>query len=172
MSDIQNDIRKRAKELLDEKKVDVIIGWRAGSSGAKTFPAIITESGDCESLVWNKYCYNNLSVYLTRDEIKEYGKIGILSKGCDNKAIVGLIQECQIKREDIYIVGVFCEGMGIDLQTKCRFCDVHTPRLCDEMIGEPHDIPVEENPFSDLEEFEKMSPQERMEFWRKELITI
>ncbi|MCD6386532.1 4Fe-4S dicluster domain-containing protein [Candidatus Sumerlaeota bacterium] len=167
--EITEKIRERARELLATKKVGVIIGWAQGSTPQKTHPVFITNPDDVEQLVWNKFCYNNLSEYLNRQEIRAYGRMGIISKGCDNKAIVGLLQEFQIEEKDIYIIGVVCEGMGEpEPLDKCRFCDVHTPVLYDELIGEQVDIQPEEGHFADVEKIEQMSREERWEFWQKE----
>lgn len=166
MGKIQEDIQKRARESLSKKKVDVIIGWISGSTDHKTIPALITRVEDADRLVWNTFCFNNLTTYLTRDEVKQYGKIGIISKGCDNKAIIGLMQECQIDRENLYIIGVFCESMGDNPLRKCHHCEVHTPRLYDELIGEPREISIEDNPFEEVEKYEQMSVEERWQFWQ------
>lgn len=167
--EITQKIRERARELLTTKKVGVIIGWAAGSTPQKTHPVFITNPDDADQLVWNKFCYNNLSEYLNRQEIRSYGRMGIISKGCDNKAIVGLLQEFQIETKDIYIIGVVCEGMGEpEPLDKCQFCDVHTPVVYDELIGEQVDIKPKEGHFADVEKIEQMSREERWEFWQKE----
>lgn len=162
-------LRQRARELLETKKVGVVIGWAEGSHSQITHPILATLPQDAEKLVWNNFCFNNLSVFLYRAEIRAYGRMGIISKGCDNKAIVGLLQEFQLENRDVYIIGVVCEGMGDpELQEKCRFCNVHTPVIYDELIGEPVDIEYANGEFANVEKLEQMSPEERWEFWQKE----
>ncbi len=64
-------------------------------------------------LIFTPACVNNLAVYLTKakKEIPKKGKIGIVVKGCDLKALVGLMGESQLKREDLYLIGVPCAGV-------------------------------------------------------------
>ncbi len=38
------------------------------------------------------------------------GKVGLLVKGCDSRSLISLIKEGQIKREDLYIIGIPCPG--------------------------------------------------------------
>jgi formate dehydrogenase subunit beta len=154
--------------LLESKHVGVVIGWEEGSSDGRTRPVFITEASEVDRLVWNRYCLNNLSDYLLRDEIRAYGKPAIISKGCDNRAIIVLMQEFQLKREDVYIIGVFCEGVGDEPPAKCRHCAVHVPRLYDELIGEPRELPPAEDVYDEVRKLEAMTPEERWEFWRRE----
>jgi formate dehydrogenase (coenzyme F420) beta subunit len=57
--------------------------------------------------VWDATCQNNLASYL--HGVK--GKVGIIAKGCDARAIVGEIAERQIARDRVVIIGVPCDGM-------------------------------------------------------------
>ena len=41
----------------------------------------------------------------------EAGKVAIVAQGCVSRSIVGLIKENQIKREQVYILGVPSPGM-------------------------------------------------------------
>ena len=82
-------------------------------------PCFITKPDDVEKLRWNSFCFNNLAVYLPRFFIPQPRRreevipprIGILAKGCDARSIVGLIKEHQIPRDNIFILGVACEGI-------------------------------------------------------------
>ena len=71
---------------------------------------ITKDKDDVDRLVINPFIVNNLSVYLT--EIK--GRVGIVAKGCDSRSIVSLIQDNQVVRENIVIMGIPCPGL-IDL---------------------------------------------------------
>ena len=103
-------LRDEAKALLEQGKVDYIIGFEPGSLKFTTTPLITKDKDSVDRLVINPFIVNNLSVYLT--EIK--GRVGIIAKGCDSRSIVSLIQDNQIKREDVVILGVPCSGI-IDL---------------------------------------------------------
>jgi len=107
MQDIEKQIKEIAKKLLDEEKVDLIIGYEQGTLPLRARPAFIRESADVERLVWNSSCENNLANYLKTVS----GKVGIVTKGCDARAVVGFIKEKQIERDNILILGVPCSGM-------------------------------------------------------------
>ncbi|HOX28753.1 MAG TPA: 4Fe-4S dicluster domain-containing protein, partial [bacterium] len=114
-------------------------------------------------------------VYLSSRKFKTDGKIAIVAKPCDLRAIINLVQENQVKREDVIIIGMVCSGMkdndsGKPLE-KCNACMEHVPKNCDEIIGDPASAPKPADPnaeFISLEKLEAMSPDERWAFWSKE----
>jgi hypothetical protein len=67
-----NKLAARAKELLENGTVQVIIGYEAGPTG-KARPAFITESAKADNLVLDERCVQNLAVYLTKPEVKNFG---------------------------------------------------------------------------------------------------
>jgi len=164
-----DQIQKRAAELLTQKQVAVVIGYEQGSEPSRVRPCFITKPEDAKRLVWNKFCFHNLATYLTRDEVMKLGKPAIIAKGCDSRAIVCLIQEAQLKREDVHILGVACEGVGEPLAAKCRACKVNTPPLCDELIG-PKIEPkaAQDDPLAEVKALDGKSLDERWAFWQKE----
>ena len=107
---MEQKLRQEAKTLLEQGKVDYIIGFEQGSLKFTTTPLITNDKDDTDRLVINPFIVNNLSVFLT--EIK--GRVGIVAKGCDSRSIVSLIQDNKVVREDIVILGVPCPGI-IDL---------------------------------------------------------
>jgi len=107
---MEQKLRLEAKTLLEQGKVDYIIGFEAGSLKFTTTPLITRNQDDIDRLIINPFIVNNLAVFLT--ELK--GRIGIVAKGCDSRSIVSLIQDNKVAREDIVILGVPCAGI-IDL---------------------------------------------------------
>ena len=103
-------LKHEAKVLLEQGKVDYIIGFEPGSLKFTTTPLITKDKDSVDRLVINPFIVNNLSVFLTEIE----GRVGIVVKGCDSRSIVSLIQDNQVKREDVVILGVPCSGI-IDL---------------------------------------------------------
>ena len=110
-SEIEQRLRQEAKALLEQGKVDYIVGYEAGSLKFTTTPLITRNKDDVERLIVSPFIVNNLSVYLA--EIK--GKVGIAAKGCDSRSIVNLMQDNKIAREDVVIMGIPCPGL-IDLK--------------------------------------------------------
>jgi ferredoxin len=60
-------------------------------------------------VVYNPVCPDNLARYL-RTVSPSSGRIAILVKGCDARAVVELVKQNQVKREDLYVIGVPCSG--------------------------------------------------------------
>nr|MBC8457137.1 Coenzyme F420 hydrogenase/dehydrogenase, beta subunit C-terminal domain [Deltaproteobacteria bacterium] len=100
-------IREIAKKILEERKVDLIIGFKKGTIPMMTEPVLIKDGQNLDQLYWDSFCNMNLANYLPKRE----EKIGIIAKGCDSRNIAVHIVENQIKREQLYIVGVPCKGM-------------------------------------------------------------
>jgi formate dehydrogenase subunit beta len=110
MSETEQKLRNEARALLEQGRVDYIIGYEAGSLKFTTTPLITRDKGDNDRLVINPFITNNLSVFL--GDVN--GRVGIVAKGCDSRSIVSLIQDQQLAREDVFIIGVPCSGV-IDL---------------------------------------------------------
>jgi ferredoxin len=100
-------IKEISTKLLEENKVDFIIGFRKGTLPMINEPCFAKNSEDVQSFVWDSNCGINLANYLT--DRKE--KIGIVAKGCDSRNIVTHIIENKINRDQLTIIGVPCKGM-------------------------------------------------------------
>jgi ferredoxin len=109
MSDAEVAIREAAARLLTDGRVALVLGYEAGSVPFRTAPAFVERAEDADRLVWSPFCTNNLAVYLSR--LKGVGRIAMVAKGCDGRSAVTLIQEHQIPREQVVILGVRCSGM-------------------------------------------------------------
>jgi len=114
------DIRDTARDLLAKGEVRAVIGYRKGSRGMAAEPAFITTPEQADELVWGPSCVHNLALYLVEDrKFLAHSRtapnlpIAIIAKGCDARAIVVLMQENYFKREEVYIIGVSCEGVGV-----------------------------------------------------------
>jgi formate dehydrogenase subunit beta len=107
MLDYTEKIQSVAKRILQECKVEMVIGFRKGTVPMMNEPHFVRKPEEVNQLVWDSNCGINLANYLT--DRKE--KIGIVAKGCDARNIVTHIIENKIKREQLYIIGVPCRGM-------------------------------------------------------------
>ena len=154
----QAELRETACKLLSEGSVQVVIGY--GERG----PVFVTKAEDADKLIWSKDCLTNLTAYLKRKEIKALGKVAIVVKGCDERALVVLEQESQVEREKLHVIGMACEGLGIP---KCAGCEVRQPRFANEVIGQakPAD-PIDH--YAALDVLMALSPEERMGFWSEQ----
>jgi len=165
---MQEALRETAKQLLQENKVQIVIGYGDATVSGETSPIFVTSAQDAQSLVWNNRCFNNLAVYLTQPELKKYQRVAVVAKGCDAKAIAVLIQEGQIERDRVHIIGISCRGVGDPLFAKCITCDVMTPPLYDTLIGEKVEG-AEKETCQDVWDLEGKTHEERWEFWKKQV---
>jgi ferredoxin len=172
-----NTLNSVCREIISEKKVSFIIGYTEDKNH-RLKPFIAKTIEDTDKLNFNHNAVNNLSVYLHKYKNKEKGKIGIVVKNCDLRAVTALIQENQIKRDDLFIIGVNCSGVVKDqnvefskenTQIKCKSCTSKTPSYFDVVVGEsvPFEIP-EDVTATLLARIENMSTEERLDFWNSE----
>ncbi|MFH1933837.1 MAG: 4Fe-4S ferredoxin [Pseudomonadota bacterium] len=100
-------IQETARKLLKDKTVDVFIGYRKGTVPMMNEPVVIRDPDKADMLYWDSFCGLNLCNYLT----KRKDRVGIVATGCNSRNMVTHIIENQIKREQLYIVGIPCTGM-------------------------------------------------------------
>jgi len=100
-------IREKAEKLLQDGTVDVFIGYKKGSVPMTNEPVLISEADKTDILYWDSHCGLNLCNYLT----KRKDRIGIIANGCNSRNIVTHITENQIRRDQLYIVGIPCTGI-------------------------------------------------------------
>lgn len=107
MRHLTTDIRSMARKLLRDNKVGVVIGFTRGSMPLRSRPCFVRKEEEVDRLVWDGFCGNTLAGYLPKT--KE--KAAIVAKGCDSRAVVELIKEKQVQRDQVIIIGVACRGM-------------------------------------------------------------
>ena len=108
---MQGMIRQKAIELLETGVVDRVLGWKTGEFFYDLTPAVFRSREEIESgFVWSVFSAANLSKYLI-DESRKGGKVAAFLKPCDSYSFVQLQKEHRIRRENVYAVGVQCEGM-------------------------------------------------------------
>jgi coenzyme F420-reducing hydrogenase delta subunit/ferredoxin len=167
-------LQRVAAELLDEGKVSLVLGYRRGSLPEQAVPGFVTRSEQARELVWDAHCFHNLSVYLPGREEKN-GKVAAVVKKCDAATVVGLLQEGQLRREELLLVGVQCDGVwdGDRLAAKCRGCDGKVPSLCEVAVTPEGtteaEIPDEPDPRdAAIAYLESLDPATRWGFWQEQ----
>jgi coenzyme F420-reducing hydrogenase delta subunit/ferredoxin len=171
-------LRETAAELLKEEKLSLVIGYSPGPLPGQMAPALVAHPEEADQLAWNEHCGNNLSVYLPKAlEAKEDGKVGVVIKSCDAGAVVGLLRENQLQREQVTLIGIPCSGHWENgrLALKCYSCPGEASALSDLIItpegveegaasGEtqPEDADPRDAQISILK---SLSLQERWDYW-------
>jgi len=168
---ITEPLQRAAAELLSEGKVAVVIGYGMDGKAPFSPPLFVRQPEEAERLVFDDRCFGNLSVYLSKDPIRSMGKIGIVVKGCDLRAVNGLLREHVVQREDIVLIVVPCAGQGDPLLHKCSVCEQRNPEGCDIVVGDPVEQPQIDagQRYSDAANIDAKSIEERWEFWREQL---
>ncbi|MFH1860576.1 MAG: 4Fe-4S dicluster domain-containing protein [bacterium] len=177
-------LQETARNLLAENKVDVIIGYAEGYDTLHARPVFINNDEDMDKLIINKYCTNNLAVYLP---IYKKIRMGIVAKACDLKSVRELIKEHQIPEENVVVIDAACEGIvgkcGVEqIDERCVGCDSRGTRDDTDEAASPVGAGPRACPLYDkdtgnntdeaasltVDSLEKLSPKEREKFWDKE----
>jgi len=153
-----NNLITRAKELLENNNVQVVVGYEAGPTGLAR-PAFITNPEKAEKLIYDDRCVQNLAVYLTKKEVKKLGKIAIIATLPVMRSIMMLISEQQITAENIVVLGISSEGNLLDIanmqvmQGFIEKSDLSNPAKYKDLLAE----------------LRKLTPEEKFAYWQKEL---
>jgi len=124
MNEQTQKLRDTAKELLASGEVKQVIGFQRGTEGYRSAPLFATTPEDCDQLIIDATCTQNLANYLRNLP----DKAAVVLKGCDARAVVVLIAENQLKREDLYPIGVPCEGL-VDVRKLERVEGIRLPDI-------------------------------------------
>jgi ferredoxin len=123
VENVEKKLREEAKRLLEEKKVDVIVGYEAGTLPLTATPCFITAPEEAKRLVWNPFCTQNLAKFVhdllsqhheaqkrVKPEARKGKVVGVVARGCTSRSLVIHLQEKQYTREEVVILGVPCGG--------------------------------------------------------------
>jgi formate dehydrogenase (coenzyme F420) beta subunit len=108
--DYTRQIQEIAKKLFTEGKVEIFIGYRKNSFDDNQVPLLITRPDDISRLVFDDKSVFNLTNYLKHENTRNK-KVGIIVKGCDSRSLNMLLTENQVKRENLYVIGIACTGV-------------------------------------------------------------
>ena len=177
------ELRKKARELLKDKRVDLIVGYQRAADGISASPCFIDNEDRVDKLIWDATCVYNLSAYLKDFPAK---RKGIVAKACDIKSITVLLQENQLKREELFIIAIECSGVidekrlsladkrtqSVGFAEKCKSCKSPVAAFYDILINEKEKNKkvsgIEQDEYEPIRKLEAKSMQERLKFWQEE----
>jgi len=107
MNDQTQQLRETARRLLEAGEIKQVIGYERGTEPLRATPCFVTDPADCERLIFDATCTQNLANYLRK--LPE--KAAVVLKGCDARAVAVLIAENQLQRDDLYLIGMPCAGL-------------------------------------------------------------
>ena len=157
MSEINKEMKQKAREMLETGSVCAVLGWKTGDLPYDNAPALFQTADALEDMVYNGFCGSNLSKYLI-EKNKEEGKTLVFLKPCDTYSLNQLLSEHRVIREKLHITGIGCGGMldiekirakgikgilgiievGANLNIKTIYGDENCPRqevLLDKCLG-------------------------------------
>ena len=122
----EEQLRERAGKLLASGEISAFIGYTYGSIPWMPRPFVARTPEDADKLVWNSFLTLNLSNYLPGvlqeltpgmrkpekpADSAAFPRVGIVATGCWSRNIVIQIQENQVARERVHIIGIASRGM-------------------------------------------------------------
>ncbi|HBX22754.1 MAG TPA: dehydrogenase [Desulfotomaculum sp.] len=190
--EITAKLRAECKRLLETGTVHTVIGFAPGSMPDRTVPVFITNPQEVAQLTWNPFCAANLSKYLL-DHHQPGGKAAIVVKGCDSRGIVRLLQDNQVLRDEVHILGIPCRGQydhrkipaGLDVRAteppeqetadvahpelrleKCAYCENPTPVIYDLLLDDAVAPSTDSSGrFTEITDLEAKTAQEKSAYW-------
>lgn len=196
MQELSAKMIQRAKELLSEGKVQRVVGWKKGLFDDDITPGTFSSAEELDKeFIYDKNCAANLSKYLvkiTREiETKKSTTrmnntmakqrdpnaaeapipsevVLVFLKPNDSYSFTQLLKENRIARGDVYAIGIPCQD-SLDGGSVCESCAGKKHVSCDELLGvEETENAGESKRLDVLDRFEKMTADERSEFWKNE----
>lgn len=163
--DATDQVRARAQSLLSEGTVACVLGWQAGRLAYQRTPFAAATPEQASALVCDEHCEQLLAKYVL--EQRDKGRVGLIARGCEARAVNRMIADNQLSRADVYLIGVPCAGCvtreGIELK-RCHECQFRNPVIYDELVGDPVPEPKNDR-FADVRVLEAMSREERRAFF-------
>jgi ferredoxin len=153
-----DDLRKRAKELLETSEVKVVIGYEQGTAG-KTRALFVEKPEDTDKLIFDSKCVQNLAAYITKREVKDKGKMAIAATLPVMRSIIQLASEFQVSDNNLLVLGITPESKLNEF-----------PNLAEvEKFVHHYQIELDARNKEMMDKIDKMTASERWKFWIDEL---
>ena len=149
-------LRKKARELLAGKTVQVVIGYGRGSGGAAR-AVFIREASKADSLVFDDGCRQNLAVYLLKPEVRKLGKAALVATPSTLRTVLQLAAENQVGDHDLLTLAVGAAGEVTTLAT-LQAIEAHVAVL---------DADLNAAEKTELQKYEAMNLEQRQRFWEE-----
>jgi ferredoxin len=166
-----NELREFAKRAFKDDAVELLIGFEPLSNNSNGRPVIIFSENEIEKLTWNDSLTFNLSVLLRKFKDK---KVGIIANGCIGRSIVVLINEGQIKRENVVIIGIPCQGMrdyqSGEMYENCQSCKYLTPPVYDYLVSSNEALGANDDTLGmRVKKIENLTDSEKLAYFNEQM---
>jgi len=102
---------EKAQELLSNGTVNRVLGWKKGDFSYDVTPAVFNSVEEMQKdFTFGDFAGANFSKYLVKETKKE-GKVLVFLKPCDTYSFNQLLTEHRFNRENVYAIGIPCDGM-------------------------------------------------------------
>jgi ferredoxin len=156
-----DELRKRAKELLESGAARLVIGYEQGT-GNKIRPSFQDSPEKASRLIFDSRCVPNLAVYLTKSEVKKTpltagkgGKLAIVASVPVMRSIIQLASENQITEDDLIVLGVTPDLNLIEF-SNLKEIEIYLAQHKIELTARDEEI---------LKKLDHLSAAERWKFW-------
>jgi formate dehydrogenase subunit beta len=148
-------LRGAVQKLLEGGQVDGVLALRA--AGPASAPHLFRPGDALDDLVlWPKYAIPKIMNLLLK--ANPDARLGLVSRGCEERGLIEMAKRNQVDLKRVTLIGLACTE---DERDECR-CAWPYPTHID--IGEQ----VPGTADAVLAEHEKLSPGERMQFWKEQ----
>ena len=152
------ELIKRAKELIESSAVKIVIGYEHGT-GDKTRALFVETAEEADKLIFDSSCIQNLATYITKQEVKEKGKMAIAATLPVMRSIIQLASEFQVNDSNLLVLGITPESKMIE------FKDLEEV----EKFVHGYEIEIDARNKEMLAKLSGMTQAERWKFWIDEL---
>ncbi|MFU8855371.1 MAG: 4Fe-4S dicluster domain-containing protein [Deferrisomatales bacterium] len=121
---MQEKLQHEAARALAEDRVQVVVGFEAGTLPLTATPVFITAPEEAGRLVWNPACGQNLAKYVhdlvaahraaqkrLKPEDRKKKVVGVVAPGCTSRSLAIHLNERQYGRDEVLVFGVPCTGV-------------------------------------------------------------
>ncbi len=140
----QDDLILKCQEAFREKELDLFLGYERSSSGFLR-PAVFTSLESLERITWDPSASLNLAAFFPSFKGK---KVRIIAPGCISRSLIILINEGQVSRDQLAIIGVPCQGLierkKLGDPEGVRYIGSHNGKLTLEKGGQKIELPLED----------------------------
>jgi formate dehydrogenase (coenzyme F420) beta subunit len=152
-----SDLINKVTELLEDKTIDVFIGYEKGSAD-RVRATFVRTADQAAKLIFDESCTQNLAGYLLKHEVKRLGKIGILANVSALRSMMQLASEFQIKDAEVLVLFANPDGSFTEF-TDFQSIETYLETTETGIKSEEQEL---------IAKLEAMTVNERWLFWNKE----
>lgn len=151
-------LRTKARELLQTGAANVVVGYGAGSSPERVRAIFVCTPEQADGLVFHEHCRQNLAVYLARHEVKALGKAAVVATLPTLRTILQLASEGQIADGQIIVLAV-SHDPSVTVLNDLPAIEKYVASLSLALAAEEEAL---------VARIEAMSREERWAFWQEQ----